>query len=230
MVILFAVIFGLLPSFVWLIFFLKEDIHPEPKKMIARIFLDGALIALAAVVFQFFLREFFEYLKISHYGIFSFFVFGASEEILKFLVVYLAVYKNKFFDEPIDAMMYMVTAALGFAALENIFVVFGNFAGQHLELAEVLGIVTFRFAGATLLHVLSSAIIGYYWAKGLTRETMKLANRRTIFYGFVIASLLHGIFNYSILIFSPILIFPTMLLIIVALFIFWDFEKIKSNY
>ena len=33
-----------------------------------------------------------------------------------FIAVYVIVSKNKFFDERVDGMVYMVTAALGFAA------------------------------------------------------------------------------------------------------------------
>jgi len=37
------ILLGLLPSFAWLFFFLKEDTHPEPKKMIALVFFLGGI-------------------------------------------------------------------------------------------------------------------------------------------------------------------------------------------
>ena len=46
---LLIIILGLLPGFAWLLFYLKEDLHPEPKKMLAKVFLVGALSAIAAL-------------------------------------------------------------------------------------------------------------------------------------------------------------------------------------
>ena len=46
------IVLGLLPGFAWLIFFLKEDIHPEPKKMIAKVFFVGAVFTFIALGFE----------------------------------------------------------------------------------------------------------------------------------------------------------------------------------
>ena len=209
---------GLLPSFAWLIFFLKEDVHPEPKKMISRVFMAGALITFVAVGLQFLLRNILQSFQINEYHLVSFSFFGFIEETLKFLAAYLVVRKSPFFDEPIDAMIYMITAALGFAMVENIAIMF-----NIKILSEAFSIITLRFVGATLLHALSSGLVGYYWAKGIISNRTKLL----VFKGIVFATLLHMVFNYLILSFKETLIYPTIFLIIVALLIFWDFEKIK---
>ncbi|MEK7162978.1 MAG: PrsW family intramembrane metalloprotease [Patescibacteria group bacterium] len=226
---IFFIIFGLLPSFAWLIFFIKEDSHPEPKKIIAKVFIAGALMAIFAAVFQFLLRDVFNSFQIKELGFFSFSAFAIIEEIFKFLAAYLIIRKNNFFDEPIDAMIYMITAALGFAIVENIGV-----AMSISNFQEVIVAITLRFVGATLLHALSSGIVGYYWAKWIIRKNNAEYKReifiKLLFQGIAIASLLHAIFNYLILISrEQILIYPTIFLIIIALFVFWDFEKIKSN-
>ncbi|PIU98790.1 hypothetical protein COS60_01185, partial [Candidatus Wolfebacteria bacterium CG03_land_8_20_14_0_80_39_317] len=127
---------------------------------------------------------------------------------------------SPFFDEPIDAMIYMITAALGFAMVENIAIMF-----NIKILSEAFSIITLRFVGATLLHALSSGLVGYYWAKGIISNRTKLL----VFKGIVFATLLHMVFNYLILSFKETLIYPTIFLIIVALLIFWDFEKIKPT-
>jgi len=219
--VIFLILLGLLPSFAWLVFFLKEDIHPEPKKMIAKVFVAGALMTIFVAVLQFSLQKIF----ISFSA--SFFVFAVIEETFKFLAVYLVVRKSRFFDEPVDAMIYMITAALGFAMVENIAV-----ALNASNIQEAVGAMTLRFVGATLLHVLASGIVGYYWAKSLILKSRFLVIGRwpLIIKGFVFASLLHMIFNYLILISKEqILIYPTIFLIIIALFLFWDFEKIKNG-
>jgi len=217
----FTIILGLLPSFAWLIFFLKEDVHPEPKKMISRAFIAGALVAFVAVGLQLLLRNILQSFQIDEYHLVSFSLFGFIEEALKFLAAYLVVRKSRFFDEPIDAMIYMITAALGFAMVENIAVM------SNIEiLSEAFGIITLRFVGATLLHALSSGLVGYYWAKGL----LGIGNwKLEIVKGIVFATLLHMVFNYLILISKEIIIYPIIFLTIAALFIFWDFEKIKST-
>lgn len=221
-------LFGVLPSFVWLYFFLKEDIHPEPKKMIFKTFVFGALVAAFAVPLEYFSQAVFKNFGIGKYDISSFLFLAAIEEILKFCAAFWAAKKSRFFDEPADAMIYMITAALGFAALENIFIVFGNSNGQLDGLASVAAVVVLRFVGATLLHALSSGIFGYFWAKSVFAAELK--NRKiTLIKGAIIAVLLHAVFNYFILLFSEALIYPTVLLIIAALFIFWDFEKLKKS-
>ncbi|MDP3014832.1 MAG: PrsW family glutamic-type intramembrane protease [bacterium] len=213
------ILLGLIPSFAWLVFFLKEDVHPEPKKMIAKVFMAGALMTIFAAVIQFLLQKIF----ISFSS--SFFVFAVIEEFFKFLTVYLVVRKSRFFDEPIDAMIYMITAALGFAMVENIAV-----ALNASNIQEAIGAMTLRFVGATLLHALTSGIVGYYWAKGLIVKSVgHWSLSLVIVKGLIIASLLHMIFNYLILISKEqILIYPTIFLIIIALFVFWDFERIKT--
>jgi RsiW-degrading membrane proteinase PrsW (M82 family) len=214
------IILGLLPSFAWLIFFLREDVHPEPKKMIARVFMVGALAAFFAVGFQFLLKNILQSFQINEYHPISFSLFGFIEEILKFLAAYLVVRKSKFFDEPIDAMIYMITAALGFAMVENLAIML-----SIKVLSEAFGIIILRFVGATLLHALSSALVGYYWAKGL----LEIRNwKLEIAKGIILATFLHTIFNYLIMVSKEVIIYPIIFLTIAALFIFWDFEKVKT--
>lgn len=211
-----SVILGFLPSLAWLAFFLKEDIHPEPKKIIAKTFAAGGLVALIVAVLQFPIREFFDGLDIERYGVVSLLTASAIEEVFKFSAVYLTVGKSRFLDEPIDAMIYMIAAALGFAFVEN-----AGFLVSLKEWPEIFTVLSLRFAGATLLHSLSSGLVGYYWAKG---------GRIFIFKGLILASLLHAAFNRLIILFGGESIYPIVFLVIAALFIFWDFEKIKSNH
>ncbi len=222
------ILLGLVPSFAWLFFFLKEDVHPEPKKMIAKVFIWGALSTLLVIIVQLFLQNILQFLQIKNYSPISFFFFGITEEIFKFLAAYLVIRKSRFFDEPIDAMIYMITAALGFAMVENIAVM-----SNITMLSEAFGVITLRFVGATLLHALSSGLLGYYWARGIILNRSGEINKKTIwifiFKGIVFATLLHLVFNYLILISKEIIIYPTIFLIIAALLVFWDFERLKGS-
>ena len=231
---------GLLPSFAWLIFFLREDLHPEPKKIILKVFLSGFCITFAVIAIQFAFQDILNFYKISGASLLYLSIFALVEEILKFIAVYFVIRKCKFFDEPVDAMVYMITAALGFAMLENIAIMV-----SIANISEALGAITIRFVGATLLHALSSGIVGYWWAKGLMSiknsksepqsicdypenvDTSKIWNQ--IIIGIVIATVLHTLFNYLIIISEDVIIYPVIFLTIMAMFIFWDFEKIKSS-
>lgn len=213
-----VLLLGLLPSFIWLSFFLQEDIHPEPRKMIFSVFVVGALAALGAYFAQVWAGDY-----LAATGIFSSSLrytttFAAIEELVKFLAAYVVIRHSKYFDEPVDAMIYMMTAAMGLAAVENIAVAFANgFA------AITLGSLMFRFLGATLLHALSSSAMGYYWARGIVKKHVFVY----LIWGFIIATLLHTIFNYFIVVFDSGLLYSIGVLILAAFFIFYDFEKIK---
>ncbi len=204
---------GFLPAIVWLMFFLLEDrAHPEPKKVVVRIFLVGIVSALVAAAIQLVFRDtLFTKLDIKETDGISFIILSFIEELVKFAAVYLALRKSKYLDEPLDAMIYMITGALGFAAIENtLFLLKG---GSEV----ILETIVLRAVGATLLHALASGFVGFYWAK-----------KRTLI-GLIIAVLLHASFNYVILKFSIAPIYATAILIIASFFLFYDFDIIKEN-
>lgn len=209
------IILGLLPGFAWLIFYLEEDPHPEPKKLIFETFLAGAISTFIVLGAQTVFNDWASLRGIAQYGLLSFIGLSAIEEIFKFGAAWVVIGKHpEDFDEPVDAMIYLIVAALGFATVENIAA-----ASNAQELA--LETTTLRFIGATLLHTISSGLLGYYWAKSLIKRDGSL-----LFVGFVFAALLHAVFNYLIIRFEPEVV-PTIFVIIAALFILYDFEKLK---
>lgn len=214
---------GFIPSLVWLAFFLKEDEHPEPKRMIAKVYIVGGISAFVALFLEVFLKGPLESLTISLPRIIQdnlsvFIGFAVVEELIKFAFVYFAVRKSPDFDEPIDAMIYMVTGALGFATAENVFLVFSQGGG------DIFGLVVLRFIGATLLHALSSAILGHFWAKGFKYRL----GVRPIVIGLVMASLVHFLFNYFIFKFNDVLVYPVIFLVLIGFIVLYDFEELKK--
>lgn len=210
-------ILGLFPSFAWLIFYLSEDKKPESPKLILIAFLTGGLTTFAVLLMQVLINNISLQIGIEKHSPLSFLIFATLEEVFKFLGVYYVISKRREFDEPVDAMIYMITASLGFAAVEN---VAANF---NMALPTALETTTLRFFGATLLHTLSSGLIGYYWAKSI------LANKKKILvFGLLLGTLLHTIFNYLIMKYEPVVI-PTIFLITLAIFILHDFEKLQKT-
>lgn len=204
-------ILGILPAVLWLIFFLREDAaRPEPKRMIIYVFIGGALAAGASVIPEFFLQKYFPpAADVPTYMSALLGPFALIEEVFKFLIVYLIIKRSSYFDEGVDAMIYMITAGLGFAAVENILNLIGT--------GSVLEIFTLRSIGATLLHALASGILGFHWARGY------------LIPGIVAATLLHWGFNYSVLLFQNIEVYTTGLLLLAAIFLFHDFEILKAK-
>jgi RsiW-degrading membrane proteinase PrsW (M82 family) len=195
-----TIIIGILPSFIWLLFFLRHDVHPEPKTMIFKVFFAGALIApLAALIEVGFQEVFLVDLSLplesmTFFLLYWFVAIGFTEEFLKYLVVRQSILAHHEFDEPVDAMLYMIISGLGFAALENI-LVFLSQKMRETPFIESLPLVIFRFLGAVFLHALCSALIGYFLALSIchTKHQTKL-----IATGLILALAFHGLFDIAI--------------------------------
>jgi Predicted membrane protein len=186
-----AIVFfaGVLPALFWVWFWLKEDARkPEPFQLIALAFLGGMLMVPAAYHLQ----------KLLH-GLYTenteMLVWVVVEEVLKYAAALLLVLWRKAVNEPIDLFIYMVVVALGFSALENtLFLIDPLMNGAYME-----SIITgkFRFLGATLVHVLSSGIIGVT----LAFAYYKSRQQKILFslLGLSSAIALHATFNFLII-------------------------------
>jgi RsiW-degrading membrane proteinase PrsW (M82 family) len=221
-----GIILAFLPGFAWLFFYLREDPHPEPKRLIFLVFLAGALSAIAAFVLEIILNNQVVKLGITSLSFFPMLILALIEEVSKFGGAYFIIRKNPDFDEPIDAMIYMVVAALGFATVENVGVLIGQhnptIAALAPTISTMLETASFRFVGATLLHTLTSAILGYYWAIAIR----DFNDRKYLFFGVAMATVLHAIFNQLIIAYGN-LIYPVVFLIVIGIFTLGDFEKLK---
>jgi protease PrsW len=213
-----AFLTGLIPMLFWLWFWLREDKKkPEPFILIVVTFLAGMMVVPAALPLQKMAIDLYE-------GTNVMFIWVIIEEVLKYTAALLVILWHKAVDEPIDYIIYMITIALGFAALENTLFVLNPLTNGDYITVAVTG--SFRFLGATLLHVLASATIGVFLAYGFYRSvTMKLFLSSV---GLFLAILLHALFNFFIMDASGggiLLIFLFVWMGIVALFLL--FEKVK---
>jgi RsiW-degrading membrane proteinase PrsW (M82 family) len=146
MTVLRAILLASAPALFWLWLFYKRDRwNKEPKAKVLKLFLFGAGVAAPAYWIE--LR-----LPGPHGLLYDNFVRVALvEEIFKLLPVWLVAYHHREFDEPMDGIIYMVAAALGFATVEN--VVYALHAGEQLLL--------YRAFTSTLAHVGFSGLLGY---------------------------------------------------------------------
>jgi len=222
MIYVIFVIFGLLPSLIWLLFYLKKDRHPESKKMIIKMFFYGMLAAVMAFVVEVILSEgvlfFAEGWSLTFPLLFflinQFVIVALVEEVAKYFVVRKKAVVNTEYDEPVDAMIYMIIAALGFAALENILILFTIETPFVVKDAALIS--SFRFLGATFLHALASGTIGYFLGLSFYNKEKRV---RLVWGGMILATVLHGLFNISIIIIEKGLLEENMTLFLFA-FIF----------
>lgn len=186
----YAFIGGILPAMVWLYFLLKEDRRcPEPRSMIALAVLAGALAVPLVLP-----MERFAVLALPA-GIPVIVAWAAIEETVKYLLAAVIVLWRSAVNESVDFVIYMITVALGFAALENMLFLIAPFSGGNI----VEGLLTgnLRFIGSTLLHVVASAAIGF----SLAFSYRKGRFMRTLFatIGLILAIALHALFNFLII-------------------------------
>lgn len=177
-------IIGLAPGLFWLWYFYNQDKYePEPLNLVTKMFFLG----LAAAAIAFFLEN---YLISFVSGIlFVALIVPVLEEVLKFCMVALFVYRDQEFDEPMDGIVYATATALGFATLENIVYVFDL---QTISTLFVTG--SLRAILSVPGHALFAVIWGY--ALGVAKF-MPSGSRKgpVIIGGLLLAIGVHGIFN-----------------------------------
>lgn len=198
--ILFSLLGGVLPALVWLWFWLKEDKHqPEPKRRVILTFLSGALAVWPAIEIEKYFCQLIDPMVCSSGvmpGLFLIVIWAATEELVKYVFAFFSSFwKNKYNNEPIDPVIYMITAALGFSALENTLFLF-NIADVGI-ISQGLITGSTRFLGATLLHVASSAMIGL--AMGLAYYKKTRIKKIFLFTGLIASIVLHTVFNSLII-------------------------------
>ncbi len=185
---------------IWLFFLRRYDrVEPEALRYLLRVAALGGAVSIAAAAV---LNEGFSHwlgidssqitrpgaVPLAKLLVFSLFA-GFSEEICKSIA---AVYSTRWLgdlDEPVDAMIYAMTVALGFAAVENVLYAqnYGN---------EVLLV---RFLWPVPAHMCYAAVWGYGLAKARFVHPEK--NRAVVMAPYVaIAALLHAAANYGLLV------------------------------
>ena len=199
MTILIALLGGILPSGVWLAFWLMEDrCAPEPKGRLLLTFLAG----MAAVGLVLPVERFIAVLvgtsiagSTLAQGMLLLLLWAAVEELSKLGAASIFGLESRAYDEPLDAVVYLTTSALGFAAAENALYLFVSLADNVGTSSLLTG--DLRFVGATLLHTLASATIGLTMAFFFySSRAVRIA---ALVVGVILAVALHTLFNFFIL-------------------------------
>jgi RsiW-degrading membrane proteinase PrsW (M82 family) len=101
------------------------------------------------------------------------------------------VFRDAEFSEPMDGIIYAVTAALGFASLENLLYIM-QYAGISLSMGITVGVL--RAILAVPGHALYSSMWGF--ALGVAKFRHGIRRNEIILGGIALGILLHALFNF----------------------------------
>lgn len=239
-IVLLAIAGGFLPTIFWLWFWLQEDRKkPEPLRLIMKTFIVGGFFIVPAFLLERLFspdgniveiisntyREnstFWSLVLISTPLI----AWALIEELLKYVAAYVAALKNKNCDEPVDMMIYMITAALGFSAIENFLFLLNVIGTDGLASSSFLFTGNLRFLGAVLLHTVTSAVFGAFLSFAFNQN--KFLKFFAWILGLITSVALHVFFNFFIIVNEGSGVFRVLLgLWGIAIFIIFIFEVVK---
>jgi len=109
-----------------------------------------------------------------------------SEELVKLVAVLGFPYRQKFFNEPLDGIVYTIMIGMGFATVEN--VIYAYKFGMETTVV--------RAFTAVPSHAIFAVVMGYFIGMAKFSETK---GRAFILRGFLLAVLIHGLYDFFIL-------------------------------
>lgn len=180
------VLLSLVPALVVLLYYYQRDRHPEPWGYVALVFVFGGWSCLVAYPLERLAQSLFPHPSPSFALLFleCLLIPGVIEETVKLLVVVGAIWWRRDFDEPIDALVYGVAAALGFTF------------GEDLRYYLVNGIDVTR-VWSTAAHPWFSC----FWASSLgwARVLPRRQGLSLVLLGLAASVFVHALFDFLIL-------------------------------
>jgi RsiW-degrading membrane proteinase PrsW (M82 family)/ribosomal protein L40E len=192
-----------------------DRLQPEPIKVLLRVGLLGGLLSIVPAIICNTLVDHF--LGLSGFigdasrritlplALASAVFIGINEETWKFLATLRLVRRLPEFDEPIDGMIYAMTVALGFAAVENI----------EYMVRYGAGVLVTRSLLSVPIHLACAAIWGY----GLARARFISKHKRyftTALPYLLAAAGVHAAFDFFVFLrtWTILLVFPLLIFIV----------------
>ena len=188
-----ALVFAAIPAALWLgYFYLQDRNEPEPKPLVGGVFVLGAFVAAPLAHFVGGL------LPVAGAGldplgasrlVRNVLVIGLVQEMAKYVVVRYSIYPHDELDEPMDGIVYMMAAGIGFAAAQNYAHLMS--LGEHV----VLGRAAMTMVVNTLAHACFAGILGYALGAAKFSRAPALARGLSLFGGLCAAAVLSGVFT-----------------------------------
>ncbi|MEZ4365011.1 MAG: PrsW family glutamic-type intramembrane protease [Kofleriaceae bacterium] len=192
-----ALVMAAIPAVLWLAFFYLWDRHePEPKHFVAGVTVLGALVA--APLADFLIYQAAPPQALTQPGVspwstdrllHAIAVAGLAQELCKYAVVRYTVYMSREFDEPIDGVVYMMSAGTGVAVWINYHQLSGLGHSVILSTAAANAVVT------TLAHASFAGALGYVMGRAKFSRRPAMARGALLLLGLVGAAVLNGQFG-----------------------------------
>jgi RsiW-degrading membrane proteinase PrsW (M82 family) len=174
--VVFAFILSVVPAAVWGYIFYKKQVGQ--KSMAMRTFIAGAVFVAPLLAYKY-LWQFFPWLNAFAYThqlkddfvgfanltavpldvLVTFLIVGVIEEVTKFMAVRMSGHEKIASID--DAIEMFITAALGFAFVENIIYFYNIMSARGPE--NILYPFVFRGLFSTFAHIMFSGMLGYYY-------------------------------------------------------------------
>ena len=186
MIILLA---SLAPVFIILFYiYFRDKYEKEPLSLLIKSVVAGILVVLPVIFVERLLLGLMPpFGKVAAAAYHAFVVAGSTEEVFKFLALYLLIWKSPSFNEKFDGIVYAVFVSLGFAAVENIMYVMDG--GVQTALI--------RAFTAVPAHALFGVTMGYYLGIAHMYDELRKPYLRK---ALLIPILLHGIYDFILMV------------------------------
>jgi RsiW-degrading membrane proteinase PrsW (M82 family) len=191
-----AVVLAAVPGLLWLGYFYTQDRHePEPKHFVFGVYLLG--VFLAGPVSDFLVGQVVPPQTVQAHSfnpfgadrlIYAFLLVGLAQELCKYAVVRYTMYTSPEFDEPLDGIVYMTAAGIGFATYQNYQFLKGVQGEVFLSTGAATAVVT------TLAHACFAGVLGYTLGRAKFATPTAFKRSITLLVGLLCAAALNGQF------------------------------------
>jgi len=167
--------------------YFRDKYEKEPIKLLLFALLAGGITVIPILFVEQFLDGFTAFFPGLTSAAWNAFVVAAfSEELFKYIALYLLIWKRPEFNEKFDGIVYAVFVSLGFAAVENVMYV--------LEGGIETGMM--RAFTAVPAHAIFGITMGFYFglAKFYKKER-KVLKMKALLYPII----LHGIYDFILM-------------------------------
>jgi RsiW-degrading membrane proteinase PrsW (M82 family) len=183
---MYLLIGSIFPVIIFLYVIYQKDHHREPYKLLLFCLLGGCasvILSLLVSIPVSFLSSNLNSPLFSSFNI-SFFQAAIPEELAKFVVLYVLIWKHKEFNQYYDGIVYAVFVSLGFALIENILYVYNYGAG----------VIVPRALLAVPGHGLFAVLMGYYFS--LARFQTKPLRNKYLLLSLTLPIVFHGLYDF----------------------------------
>ena len=213
-----SILMALIPAILLLFFVVgKDKKRPEPPRQLVKAFLLGFVSMFVVTALVGVIDCFIPYGSNTVAGQIwrAFWRAAIPEELVKFMMLWLVLRKNKYFDEHFDGIVYAVMVGLGFATFENLLYMFANYA-NWLVVGSTRALLTVP------AHYAFAVFMGYFYSLA------HFSPRRKVYYysmALLVPMMLHGLYDSLLMVGMVLPEFFSVLLSILCIVLCYFMHK-----